>query len=187
MRTLLTAALFITAAYAGPPMICHEVHIGNEKSLPWGVSNDWDSRLPSYDRGRLLTDTLALLQPETPVLARMETLRRAAIYAGATPLASQLADALVNRTGPLASFDAGYFIEAVHQLEPINKSDPLAGRDGYSLARKSLANAADTAAIEYGLSLMQAHHSWPNEHFRKAKAGAKPGSLLDLNVKQFEN
>ena len=186
MRTLLTAAFLATAAFAGPPMICHEVNIGSQKSLPWGVSNDWDNKLPSYDRARLITDTLELLKPEAEVLVRMETLRRAAIYAGATPVASQLADALRNRTGPLASFDAGYFIEAVHQLASINKSDPLTGIDGYSLAKKSLATATDTAAVEYGLSLMQAHTNWPNEHFRKAKAGAKQGSLLAINMRRLE-
>jgi hypothetical protein len=186
MRTLLTAALLSTAAFAGPPMICHEVNIGSQKSLPWGVSNDWDNKLPTYDRTRLVADTLELLKPDTDVLVRMETLRRAAIYASATPLANQLADTLRSRTGSLASFDAGYFIEAVHQLASITKSDPLAGIDGYSLAKKSLATANDTAAVEYGLSLMQAHTTWPNEHFRKAKAGAKPGSLLAVNMRRLE-
>jgi hypothetical protein len=65
---------------AGPVLICKNYEIGAAKSLPWGGS-DWRSVKPDYDINRLVEDTQALLTPETPVIIRMETLRRAVIYA----------------------------------------------------------------------------------------------------------
>ncbi len=67
---------------AGTPLICHPYAIGNAKSLP-GSDGDWKGVNPSYDRANLVRGTLALLTPETPLIVRMETLRRAAIYATA--------------------------------------------------------------------------------------------------------
>src|SRR5688572_32183869 len=78
----LTAMLTSTTAFAGTPLICHPYTIGAAKSLP-GSDGDWKGVNPNYDRTNLVRDTLALLTPETPVIVRMETLRRAAIYATA--------------------------------------------------------------------------------------------------------
>src|SRR5437667_11540374 len=76
------AALFTLAssAEAGPPLICHAFEIGNAKSLPWGNSQNWNSPKLGYDIAKLSEDTIALLSPDVPVVVRMETLRRAAIY-----------------------------------------------------------------------------------------------------------
>jgi hypothetical protein len=77
--------------------------------------------LPDYNVSHLVQDTLTLLQPDTPVQVRMETLRRAAIYASRNPaLANALLARLVQRTrrAPAAApvlFDAGYFAEAVNE------------------------------------------------------------------------
>ena len=187
--TTVTALMgFAVTAFAGPPMICHPVDIGGEKSLPWGTGPNWDSKLPGYDTTKLTANTLDLLAPNTPVLARMETLRRAVIYASANPqLVVELSARLTERTkaggvDALASFDAGYFIEGVHQYSPIAKRDPLAGVDGYSLAKKGLSSTKEIAAVEYGLALMRAHTEWPNEHYRNAVLGAKEGSLLAANL-----
>ena len=70
-------------ALAGPPLICHPVEIHGAKSLPWNAhAQGWDGADKSYDAStRLIPDTLALLTPLTPVSVRMETLRRASIYA----------------------------------------------------------------------------------------------------------
>ena len=80
----LTALLFLLAvqqaALAGPPLVCHPFEIGNARSLPWSGSQ-WRSVDKSYDANRLVEDTRVLLTPQTPVLVRMETLRRATIYA----------------------------------------------------------------------------------------------------------
>jgi hypothetical protein len=191
-RFATTLTLLACSALAGPPMICHSIEIGGAKSLPWASGPNWDSRLPKYDTTRLVADTLDLLTGETPVIVRMETLRRAAIYASRNPgLTRELAQRLVERTKQtqpesLAFFDAGYFIEAVHQNAPIAKIDPLSGMDGYVLAKKGLPSK-DVAAVEYGLALIRAHTAWPNEHYRNAVLGAQEGSLLAANLLRFEN
>ena len=118
-------------------MICHGLAIGNEKSLPWTSGNDWDAKDASYDTNRLVGDTLALLTRDTPVIVRMETLRRAVIYAATKePLTQDLAHRLIERSeqanaDPLAAFDAGYFIEAVHQYRETRSLE----RDGWLFAR----------------------------------------------------
>src|SRR5512145_3147906 len=83
-RTVLPAVLvvaFATAALAGPPLLCHPYDIGNARSLPWDGSRGWSGDLPDYKLERLIADTEALLTPSTPVIVRMETLRRASLYA----------------------------------------------------------------------------------------------------------
>src|SRR5262249_18555306 len=78
---MITAAMaYQQIALAGPPLICHPYDIGDAKSLPWNGS-EWRDVKPDYELNRLVEDTLALLTPETPVIVRMETLRRATIYA----------------------------------------------------------------------------------------------------------
>jgi hypothetical protein len=180
-------ALFANSAIAGLPMTCQQFEIGNAPSLPWGSGN---RTVDSYDISHLATDTLALLTPDTPVIVRMETLRRSVFYSGEKAgIARQLSDLLVERANkpgadPLAAFDAGYFIETMHQYAH-DKSDPLKGMDGYALAKKSLSSARDVAAVEYGLALMQAMKSWPNDHYRNAVRGAKEGSLLAINLARY--
>src|SRR5262249_104478 len=75
-----TAMAFQQIVVAGPPLICHPYAIGNAKSLPWG-GTEWRAVKSDYDLNRLVEDTLALLTPETPLIVRMETLRRATVYA----------------------------------------------------------------------------------------------------------
>src|ERR1700676_463779 len=77
------AALAVMAApaLAGPPLICHAIDIGTAQSLPW-TSSGWNlSGQETYDVNHLVPDTLAMLAPSTPVLVRMETLRRATLFA----------------------------------------------------------------------------------------------------------
>ena len=75
--------VFTNFAQAGPPLICHPNEIGQAKSLPWV---DWThSGSTDYDLKNLTRDTLAILDSNTPVLVRMETLRRATIYARQDP------------------------------------------------------------------------------------------------------
>src|SRR5438105_4489844 len=71
----------IFTAQAGPPLICHPYNIGEAKSLPWGQDGaNWDNPDPHFNVQQLNADTLKLLNDSTPVLVRMETLRRATIY-----------------------------------------------------------------------------------------------------------
>ena len=85
-KATLTLIVLAGAALAGPPMICHTYSIGNDTSLPWGADkNSWSNTDPQYDVENLAADTLKLLDSGKPLLTRMETLRRAAVYSGKIP------------------------------------------------------------------------------------------------------
>src|SRR3979411_3236961 len=122
LAVIVGALLLIAApALAGPPLICHAVDIGAEQALPW-TSTGWNlSGQEQYDVSRLVPDTLALLTPSTPVLLRMETLRRATLYGQQrTAVAKELLLRLEARTqenpkDALAAFDFGYLVECYKQ------------------------------------------------------------------------
>jgi len=100
MGSLMAASLIFAApALAGPPLICHAIDIGTAQSLPWS-STGWNlTGHENYDVGRVVADTLALLVPETPVLVRMETMRRATLFAAQrADLATDLLKRLEART-----------------------------------------------------------------------------------------
>src|SRR5262245_40083659 len=78
----LLAVLVSRPAAAGPPLPCFPFAVGTARSRPMG-HGDWRTVDPKYDVSQLVTDTLALLTPAAPVIVRMETLRRATIYASA--------------------------------------------------------------------------------------------------------
>src|SRR5437868_5038024 len=89
MRTMLISSfglMLCSAVFtvqAGPPLICHPYDIGNAQSLPWGQGRDavgFDNPDPKYDIKQLSRDTLKILDAGAPVLVRMETMRRAALY-----------------------------------------------------------------------------------------------------------
>src|SRR5262249_18511801 len=113
-------ALFglVTSAFAGPPLICHRLDIGDAKSLPWN-GTAWDlAGNENYDTRSLVHDTLAILDSGAPVIVRMETLRRATLYARKDPQAAkELLTKLYQRAtsseaaghpNALEWFDAGY-------------------------------------------------------------------------------
>lgn len=136
-KRILTAILgMAAAALAGPPLICERIEIGTAQSLPWrGDVNGWDGSEKSYDVSKLTTDVMALLTPSMPVNVRMETLRRAAIYAARHEnLGEQLSARLLARVAnaaasgkqdPLAWFDAGYYAEALRQVTFIYRYNML--------------------------------------------------------------
>jgi hypothetical protein len=116
---LLAVVALAVPAVAGPPLLCHPFDIGNARSLPWdGTRAFWQGRA-DYRIENLVADTDALLTPSTPVIVRMETLRRAALYASAdgeiaTRLYGKFGDRLRasqkpgGRPDDLALFDFGY-------------------------------------------------------------------------------
>src|SRR5262245_10206246 len=119
-------AVMSGTAEAGPPLICHPFDAGSAKLLPWGPGPNWNSPDRSYDVQQLTADTLRLLTPATPVLARMEIMRRATIYAGHDrKVAGALLKAVLDRANatpqdsrdPMPWFDAGYLIETYRQNE----------------------------------------------------------------------
>jgi hypothetical protein len=176
---ILTAALLIgviasqLTAIAGPPLICHPIEIGDAKSLPWGSSADWRAVRPDYDLNRLVEDTLALLTPEAPVLARMETLRRATIYAvwakrdlevGLKSKNDKVADDLLarlmgrvresvgnNPSFTHALFDAGY-LTACYRQAGYQSNNKSSDNSGYAMVRKSLEGYAMVrkASVHHG-------------------------------------
>jgi hypothetical protein len=192
------------AAEAGPPLICHAFDAGKASLLPWANGQGWNTPDRSYDVQRLTSDTMGLLSQEMPVLARMENLRRATIYAAqdkrvaAELLTAVLGKALTaaarDRKDALAWFDAGYLIESYRQASHIYKWDMLSGServawnlrtepglDGYSFVSKALQLSGSQPEMEYAASLMKEGPT-SAEHRRRAVTGATAGSLLAKNL-----
>ena len=203
---LAAALLFSSAALAGPPLLCHPIDTAGAASLPWGGGwNRIDSR---YDTARLSADTLRLLATDTPVIARMETLRRAAIYASADgahvrDLAMKL-DTRITAAGTpqakaLALFDAGYYAETLqdivrlqgYDMPGIGKADTAAIRgvlakgDGSLRIAEALKLRADDASMRFVSALVASADRREQDyamHSRIARAGARHDRLLALNV-----
>ncbi|MGE0102183.1 MAG: hypothetical protein AB7H86_01695 [Blastocatellales bacterium] len=208
--TLIAIALVMfLPAQAGPPLICHPIDTGNARSLPW-QGPDWRDVKKDYDINRLATDTLALLGPETPVLERMETLRRATVYAvwsnvdrevGMSAKNHKAADALMaalmervrssfrdNKPSALALFDAGYLSASYKQAGYNSPNASLSGMDGYAMVRKAKGLRGESPEMEFALALITLHPSNPahKTHLVSALDGAREGSLLERNlVRQF--
>jgi len=205
LLTLIAAMLSLAStAQAGPPLICHTIEIGQAKSLPW-ISHNWNlSGGENYDTKNLVKDTLEILGPTTPVLVRMETLRRATLYARKDPLAAKellarlhaRATSLESSGHPdaLAWFDVGYLAETYKQWIGQNlphmtdgmrmDANPASGVDGYALVKKAIALRGDDPQMEFAAALITL--SGPQEehrqHAQKAIAGAKSDSLLAQNL-----
>ena len=191
-------------AEAGPPLICHTIEIGQARSLPW-ISHNWNlSGGENYDTNNLVRDTLQILAPDTPVLVRMETLRRATLYARKDPLAAKelLARLHARATSSestghpdaLAWFDVGYLAETYKQWLGQNlphmtdgmpmDPNPAAGVDGYALVKKAIGLRGSDPQMEFAAALItlsgpEAEH---HEHARKATLGAKSDPLLAQNL-----
>jgi hypothetical protein len=195
LSTLLTSAalaVLTPAVQAGPPLICHAIDIGQAKSLPWTNGSHWDGAVPTYQLDRLIPDTFALLTPQTPVLVRMETLRRAAIYSSRNPgtgfelLTHLMARTLNNEKDGLAWFDAGYLVETFRQYEFHMKRKVPQGFDGYAWTQKAIRLSGPNAEMEFAAALIQSHSRWPNDHLQRARSAAEPGSLLARNMDKWK-
>lgn len=207
IASLFAAALLIgtAPALAGPPLLCHTFDIGDARSLPWDGSNAWFQGRPDYDIRNVVADTEAILAPTTPVLVRMETLRRAALYASRDPqLAARLLDTLRARaqreaaTDPLAIFDAGYLTETFRQIARLEgerefrDSARTAGRvigdaNGYAMVTQALSRRPHDSALEFAAALIargtgQASYQ---QHASRARRGAAQDALLARNIKML--
>ena len=181
---------FATSAFAGPPLICHPFDIGKAKSLPW-TGTGWDlSGNENYDTKNLTQDTLAILDAGAPVIVRMETLRRATLYARKDPLAAkELLTRLYQRTtGTHADasvwFDAGYFAATLSQWSGKDQN-PATGIDGYSMVKKAIVlSGGQDAEMELAAALITLSPAQPEhqQHAQKAIAGAKADPLLARNL-----
>ena len=187
---------FTTLAQAGPPLICHSIEIGQAKSLPWVEFNQGST---DYDLQNLSHDTLTLLDSHTPVLVRMETLRRATIYARLNPhaakelitrLQARAADSdATGRPDALAWFDVGYLAEAYKQWLGKREPNPAAGLDGYSLVRKAIRLRGADPEMEFAAAMITlgGPDSAHRQHVQKAMAGAKNDPLLAQNLASYFN
>ncbi len=195
MRAISIVAIlvgFSSYALAGPPLICHRIEIGQAKSLPL---IDWNQKgSGGYDLKNLTHDTLAILDSKASVLVRMETLRRATIFARKDP---QVAKELLTRlraraaspeaTGPgeaLAWFDVGYLAEAYKQWMGQGEPNPASGLDGYAWVKKAISLRGPDAEMEFAAALitLKGPESDHREHVRKAMAGAGNDPLLAQNL-----
>lgn len=196
--------MFSVPDLAGPPLICHAIDIGSEQSLPW-TGTGWSlSGQEHYDVSHLVADTLALLAPSTPVLLRMETLRRATLYAQQpTPVAKELLFRLEARTrenpkDALAAFDFGYLVECYRQAswlrqhtdwlnssaDPVGTSLAAMKIDGYAWVLEAIALRGNDPQMEFAAALMttEGTRSEHDRHLQNALAGAKADAMLARNL-----
>jgi len=193
--------VFSPAAHAGPPLLCHPFEIGKAASLPW-AGPEWKGMKASYDINRLVNDTTALLASQTPVLVRMETLRRAAIYAvwkseskdgGDLRVARELLAQLEARANEakgkgqpeaLALFDLGYLVETYRQALRPDDLSIIKGIDGYTAVARAITMRVHDPEMEFAAAVVA---EWPKrptqmDHLRRSVNEAKDGTLLAKNL-----
>ena len=192
--SIVAILLGLTAfAHAGPPLICHPIEIGQARSLPW-VDLNYQKESGGYDLRGLTRDTLAILDANTPVLVRMETLRRATLYARQDPqVAKELLTRLRARAAnsdaaghpeALAWFDAGYLIETYKQWIGKGEPNPATGLDGHGLIDQAIGLRGQDPEMDFAAALvtLTGPESDHREHARKAMAGANNDPLLAQNL-----
>jgi hypothetical protein len=183
---------FTTFAIAGPPLICHPIQIGQAETLPW-VDLNYQKGSESYDLKNLTRDTLAILDSNAPVLVRMETLRRATIYARQDPqmakdlltrLHARAANSDAGNTGALAWFDVGYLAETYKQWIGKGEPNPASGLDGYGWVKKAISLRGSDPEMEFAAALITLSSSEHDhsDHVEKAMLGAKTDPLLAQNL-----
>ena len=202
------AVLLVAApAFAGPAFLCHQFEIGSAKSLPW-MEGDWLGARSDYDTTHVVVDTQALLTTGVPTLVRMETLRRAVLYASRDrALAERFVAALAARVdatdkaghaNALALFDLGYTLEAMSEVEMLGhfmgsdlaaRGRALAGMtrpdEGRALMLKSAALRTGDAGIAFALALIErGENRLP--HLLKALAGANQDRILAANMARLQ-
>ena len=154
-----------------------------------------------------MADTETLLTPSTPTIVRMETLRRASIYASRErALAEQLIAAMMRRVraadqagapDALALFDAGYVVEAMSELEQFGLhmkafaglERELAGIthsfESRPLLERSATLRPGDASIEFALGLIS-RAAESEAHLQKARAAAGQDALLANNLARLQ-
>lgn len=191
LATALMVCLVSPTSHAGPPLLCHPLDIGAAQSLPWGPG-PFDAK-SSHSLRDLADETVRLLDTHTSVLARLETIRRATIYAKrdnrtATDLLVRMLAraAMADRTEAAhadALLDAGYLAACYAQHEM-----PTAV-NGYELLTQAERLRPDDPAFDFACAMATVggrHRTQHLTHLREAADGAPAGSLLAQNIeKQF--
>ncbi|MGH8459298.1 MAG: hypothetical protein ACRESV_08100, partial [Nevskiales bacterium] len=156
---VLAAVVFLPQlAWAGPPLLCWPFDIEGQRSLPFGQSG-WRAGDPNYDTSKLVEDTLGLLAADTPVILRMETLRRATVYtledkARGEELKARLearvrlAEA-AGKPDALAVFDYAYHLGVFSQTgHPVKSMLTGDANGGYQLVKKAIELRGGDAEME---------------------------------------
>ena len=171
---------------AGPPLICHPFQTAGSALLPWGSGPGWNTPDQEYDVSNLVPQTLAVLDEQAPLLARMENMRRAVIYATRDQrVAQQLLKAVLARaSGPnasrLAVFDAGYLIESYKQASHLF-GRAMTDQDGYALVVRAMAMGPAAPEMEFAAALMTSG-AVSSKHLQRARAAVSDESLLARNI-----
>jgi len=202
MVALLGVLVAASPAFAGPPLLCHPFDIGSARSLPWDGTRGWSHVNAGYDISKLVADTEAILTPSTPVIVRMETLRRAAIYAVSDErVMKELFTRLMHRARAseragqadgLFFLDAAYISGALRQLARVGETRGRAGAieavvgnaDPYALVKKAVSARSDDPTVQFAAALIAAdgNRAAYAEHARKARQGATKDALLARNI-----
>jgi hypothetical protein len=204
--TVLAVVGLAVPAVAGPPLLCHPFDIGAAASLPWDGSRAFWQGRADYRIANVVSDTESLLSPAVPVIVRMETLRRAAIYASAdADLAARLYAKFETRMrhsqgsglpDPLATFDVAYLTETYRQIAELDRvmrefqgrgaalRKVIGDADGYALVTQVLAARAYDPAMEFAAALMRGRRDDAafRAHAARARAGATRDALLSRNI-----
>lgn len=178
--------------------------IGDARSLPWGT--DPTSGIPGYDTARLVRDTDALLTPSTPIIVRLETLRRAVLYAsGDRAVAKALLVAVTGRahvTARSSTPDARAVLDAAfvtdlfwqigeHSNPPFSRQSRIVRGlieqpGGYALIQRALGSIPKDAEFMFGVALIAGVNHLGEATFanaaRAARAGAPGDTLLARNL-----
>lgn len=206
---LLGVSALSAPAHAGPPLLCEPFDTAGAPSLPWGSA--WNTPAPDYGLDHLVVDTQRLLAADTPIIVRMETLRRAAIYASrdgtvlrdlSARLEARIAEAAGSSARALALFDAGYFRETLQDLLRLQRYDmprtgrvdtvalqaQLAGEDGSARIAQALALRPQDASLRFAAALVaqadERHHD-AGRLAQKARQGLAGDALLARNIAQL--
>jgi hypothetical protein len=186
--TILAAALAVVPSFveAGPPLICHPFQTSGSPHLQWGAGSGWNTPDQRYDLQRLTADTLALLNADAPILARMENMRRAAIYAtrdrrvAETLLAAVTARAAAPDASRLSVFDAGYLIETYKQANHLF-GRAVTTQDGYAMVRRAIAMGGPVPEMEFAAALMT-QGAASAAHLQRARTASASDPLLARNL-----
>jgi F0F1-type ATP synthase membrane subunit c/vacuolar-type H+-ATPase subunit K len=205
---LCTALLCL--AFAGPAQagfatkLMFQFDIGDARSLPWG--DDWSHEQPEYQLAGLIADTEALLTPSTPIVVRLETLRRAVLYASRDRLiAHRLLMTFRERAKknhlsvqpePIAYLDEAFVNDLLWQVGE-HSNEPLTSRsrevrglvrqaDGYNHLQKGLALHPRDPAYQFGAALLAGVTGLGSaafgRHASQAIAAAADDPLLARNL-----
>ena len=189
---------FATPALAGPPLICHPFETESGRLIAWGTGPGWNTPDRSYDIKKLVADTTTVVTADSPILTRMENMRRATIYAMRDPVLAQellktvMARALATSSDGGAWFDAGYLIESYKQAVHLREKgrpelrawaavDETIRVDGYNWVKKGMSMTGSSAEMEFAASLMT-QGPVASAHRAKAIAAAPKNSRLAKNL-----